>query len=107
MVKLEALGCYGVKVVPLLCGLLYRPARLEDGQMLDHRRERDLERLGELADSGWPRDQVLDHASPCGIAQRPEDVFDWSSLVKHLLKYYPDAATTQAPSPIEAAALAL
>src|SRR5713101_6973761 len=60
------------------------PALLEDLKMLEHRRERDRERLGQPADRDRTAAQPLEHRPSCGVVERVEDPVDMS-LVKHLL----------------------
>src|SRR5713226_8536731 len=54
------------------------PALLENLKMLDHRRERDRERLGQPADRDRPAAQPLQHRPSGRVAERVEDTVDMS-----------------------------
>jgi hypothetical protein len=56
-------------------------------KVLNDRRQRHIERPRELAHRRRPAAQPLHHDPPGRVRQRLEDEIEWSTLVKHLLKY--------------------
>src|ERR1019366_8806065 len=72
------------------------PARLQYLYVLDHRRKRDGERSGELADRGRPHAQLLHHDPSVRIRERLEHPIEGDSSVKHLLEHKDGSAIGQA-----------
>src|SRR5690348_10575494 len=66
---------------------LHEPARLQHLDVLDHGRERHVERPRELTDRRGPAREPVDHDPPAGVGEGLENSV---KLVKHLLKYYTD-----------------
>jgi hypothetical protein len=62
-------------------------ARLEHLKVLDNRRKRHRERLGELADRCRSTAQPLHDHPSTGVRERLEREIERRTLLKHLLKY--------------------
>ena len=68
--------------------------RLEHLDVLDHRRERHVERRRQIADGGGGSDETLDHLPTRRVGQRVEETVE--RMVKHVLYYSHDANISQA-----------
>jgi hypothetical protein len=70
-------------------------AGLEHLDVLDHRRERHLERLRELAHRRRPTRQAVDHRAAAGVSERVEDLVE-RRMVKQLLNFGMGSTQSQA-----------
>jgi hypothetical protein len=55
----------------------HEAARFQHLQMLEHRGQRHLKRLGQLLDGGRPAAEAVYHAAPGRIGQRLEHQIEW------------------------------
>lgn len=80
--RLDAIGAHA----PCLFGP-DEAACLQHLEVLNNRRQRDGQRLRELADRCWSEAETLHHHPPGRDRQGLEEEIKWSLLVKHGLKY--------------------
>ncbi len=74
-------------VDPTLFAPSEEPRFFQDLQVLRHRGERDVERLGELGDTVLARRQSRQDRAPRRIGERPEGPIERLGIINHIVNY--------------------